>query len=295
MNPLLVSNTTQPFDVNNVIRTGVVPANNINSQFVYAVGTVQPTFVSLSVEKEFIQCLPSAAVQQLQSSNQAIGTLSMSSLKPYFYDVLNNPANFHIAREIQWKFVNTDNNPLFNIIPSSNARLQELIDATQLDSNNNLPQQVLIGRFKQQDLVMLTRLQPVSEAKLVSQLMAKNGAMEQSKLTPIVEFVLNLQANDGHSVKSRAINYALYFSPDIYIKTYELLYGTSSSGANPSGYQLLGINSRQQEYHGGHQVDLIFNYAGINTGAPQSWYCSVDVSGEFPYLLKAFSRFLPSK
>lgn len=296
MNPLLVSNSTIPVDLSQIVAgEGIVPASEQNSSYVYAVGAIVPDFPSLSVEKEFLQSLPAQATQQLQASTTSNKPFSMASLAPYFYDVLSQESNFHLAREMQWNFINADNNRLFSIVPSSNARLFELINATKINpEKNKTDRQVLVGRKKSSEHVLMTRLTGVSEAKLAATVCAKNSAIEQAKLLPIIEFILSLQANDGASVKCRAINYALYFNSEIYTKTYELLYGTASNGANPSGYQLLGIKTRQQAYNDGHQVDIIFDYAGINSGAPQSWYCSVDVSGEFPYLLKTFSRFLPS-
>ncbi|XOV80988.1 MAG: hypothetical protein ACFHVJ_08560 [Aestuariibacter sp.] len=297
MNPLLVSNSTTPVDTRNIAKTqGISPASAQSRPFVYAVGSIVPDFPSLCVEKEFLQSLPAQAAQQLHANTTSSKALSMASLTPYFYEVLSTESNFHLAREMQWNFINADNNQLFRIIPSSNARLKELINATKINPDKKqVDRQVLVGRKKSSAHVLMTRLSSVSEAKLVATVCAKNSAIDQTKLLPIIEFILSLQANDGSSVKSRAINYALYFNPEIYIKSYELLYGTASNGANPSGYQLLGIKTRQQEYNGGHQVDIVFDYAGINSGAPQSWYCSVDVSGEFPYLLKTFARFLPNE
>jgi len=296
MNPLLVSNTTTAVDMSNLSAVkGISPSSAQPASYVYAVGAIVPDFPSLSVEKEFLQSLPEQAAQQLQATTTANKALSMASLTPYFYDVLSAESNFHLAREMQWNFVNVDNNQLFSIVPSSNARLKELINATKINSDTTpVNRQVLVGRKKSSGHVLMTHMTGVSEGKLASLVCGKNAAINQSKLIPIIEFILSLQANDGASVKSRAINYALYFNSEIYAKSYELLYGAASNGANPSGYQLLGIKTRQQEYNNGHQVDIIFDYAGINSGAPQSWYCSVDVSGEFPYLLKTFARFLPS-
>lgn len=297
MNPLLTSNSTTPVNLGSIFQTNnIMPESALTPSFIYAVGSVHPDFPSLSVEKEFMQSLSTDDMKQLKANGAAKNILSIDKLAPFFYSVLNEPTNFHLAREMQWKFTNVDNNPLFTIIPGSNARLQELINATQCDASTKQPKlELLLGRQKDHGHMLMTKLTSISQSQLQNRVLAKDASITVSQLTAIMDIILSLQANNGQSIKARALNYALYNNPSIYSKSYDLLYGSASAGANPSGYQLLGINTRQQDYQGGHQVDIIFNYAGINSGAPQSWYCSVDVSGEFPYLLREFSRFLPSK
>jgi len=259
---------------------------------IYAIGNVQPSFPSLSVEKEFMQSIP-AQVTQVLTTNIKSNKINLKQLTPYFYSVLSDRKNFHIARELTWQFINTDNNPLFSIEPKSIAQINALINATEIDSQTHeQKREVLIGQKLNEKYVSMTHLFSLSANQLNQQISQLGNNINTSQLAPITDQLLSLQANDGEKAKNRAINFVLYNNPAIYIKCYELLYAPSNSAANPNGFELVDVTTREQHYHNGQQIDLIFHFVGINTGAPQAWYCSVDVSGEFPYLLKSCDRFL---
>ncbi|MBU2899030.1 hypothetical protein [Vibrio hepatarius] len=72
-----------------------------------------------------------------------------------------------------------------------------------------------------------------------------------------------------------------------------LCFNPNPSGPNPNGYQLVNVEV-VTDWSGDRLVSkLIFNYQGINTGAKQSWYSTVDVTGEYPFSLAKWKRFLP--
>lgn len=318
MGDLLISNTLAATDITTGIlagnrKQGISPAETGVQQNVYAVGTLQARFPSLSVEKEFFQALPSPSTGGSTSDggisfdvSDEVGLLQLNlsqNLTGNLYTVLSQAENFYIAREMCWSLTNTDGNEIYSIIPASNQRLNELIGAIKPDTNGNLQNYIITGGMKagfvnpscmngDAPVVMLVNLLPASTEQIVSKVTQQDNSVNATYLQGLVDEILSLNANDGMTDHDRALNYVLYNNMDIYLRSYQHLYNSNNNGPNPSGYQLVNIRTEWGGSTARKIVRIILDYQGIDSGATQSWYSSVDVTGQFPFLLTGYSRYL---
>jgi hypothetical protein len=271
---------------------GIGPAN-IDSEynFVYTVGTINVRFPTLSLEKEFNQAsiLSGNTVPSLDKVNDDVELILLNhnnDLPELLFNGLSDPQNRYIAREMIWTLDNVDNNEIFTLLPTSNERLTQFIAAL----NPKCGHVIVMGPLLEGDRVAVNNIVPTSLTAF-----AKIIAPEKNYNAPFVNLVdeiISMNANDGNRNAERALNYLLYNNPDIYLKSYDICYPSCQSGSNPNGYQLVNV-SVLTSVSGNRLVEkVVFDYKGINTGASQSWYCAVDVTGEYPFLLVEWTRFL---
>jgi len=310
MNRILISNTTAAprFEAWVERSPGINPAAG-EQQYIYTVGRPQASFPSLSVEKEFFQAIPVADVgssgKEFDISDEvSLKQLNLDeNLQANLYGVLSRPENFYIAREMCWHLVNTEGNESYTIIPTSNKRLNDLVTAIKPADNNQPGQYIAIGHFKSgvvnsdcldggARVIMLDHLLPVSSAGIVAAVTKLDSSINNGNLQPMVDEILSLNGNEGITEHDRALNYVLYNNYVIYQKAYQHMYDTNSKGPNPSGYQLVNVRSQWVGSSNRKVVRVIFEFAGIDSGATQSWYSTVDVTGEFPFLLTDYARYL---
>ncbi|MFQ3220045.1 MAG: hypothetical protein ACI96W_002412 [Paraglaciecola sp.] len=271
---------------------GIGPAN-IDSEynFVYTVGTINVRFPTLSLEKEFNQAsiLSGNTVPSLDKVNDDVGLILLNhnnDLLELLFNGLSDPKNRYIARKMIWTLDNVDNNEVFTLLPTSNERLTQFIAAL----NPKCGQVIVMGTLLDGDRVAVSNIVPTSLTALTQII-----AQEKSHGAPFVDLVdeiISMNANDGNRNAERALNYVLYNNPDIYLESYKLCYKSSQSGPNPSGYQLVNVSVLTSVSGNRLVAKVVFDYKGINTGASQSWYCAVDVTGEYPFLLVKWTRFL---
>ena len=323
MKRFFTSNSISPVDINNKLMTlqehqqamsrltienEIEPANvNQVETYIYAVGYISAKFPNLSLEKEFNQAkiLASKNSPLLAEVNDDVALAHANrnaSLNSELYDTLIKPENNYIAREMNWTFRNSDGNETYKVIPPSNQGLYELISALAPNSSDKkqdgseVAQQVIIIGVESRETQSLafSHIIPVSQETITQSVSQSSGSSSINKtyMTELVSEILSLNGNDGYNHGDRALNYALYNNWLIYQKAYELLYSSSSNGPNPNGYQLVNVRISGDSSSNRLVAKLIFDFQGINTGATQSWYCAVDVSGEYPFLLTDMARFL---
>ncbi|WP_394391708.1 hypothetical protein [Shewanella woodyi] len=271
---------------------GIEPAHtSVSTGLIYVVGSINALFSSLSMEQEFIQAsitdgetVPPALSQPLdQVALEQYNNQSQQS--QWLYKGLSQPQNLYIAREMMWTLENTDSNQLYNLLPTSSECLLQLIIALSPETG----QVIVVGNLTENNVVAVSKIVAVGATPLAKLSQKQTNA---NSFTDLIDELLSLNANNGGSDADRGLNYALYNNPSIYLKSYELCYQANASGPNPSGYQL--VNVKVQTKPSGDRIiaKVIFDYQGINTGATQSWYCAVDVTGEYPFISVEWKQFL---
>jgi hypothetical protein len=323
MKRFFTSNSISPVDISHKLNTlklhqqaiksptlknEIEPANiNQPETYIYAVGYIHAKFPNLSLEKEFNQAKTLADKNSplLPDVNDDVALAHANrnkNLNSELYGTLIKPENNYIAREMNWTFSNSDGNETYKVIPPSHQGLYELISALAPNSSdknkggNDVAQQVIIigVESRETDSLAFSHIIPVSQESITQSISQAAGttSINNTYMTELVSEILSLNGNDGYNHGDRALNYALYNNWPIYQKAYELLYASSSNGPNPNGYQLVNVRILGDSSSNRLVAKLVFDFQGINTGASQSWYCAVDVSGEYPFLLTDMARFL---
>jgi len=263
-----------------------------DKHYVYAVGTIQAYFPNLSIEKEFYQaCLLSGVdVSLLDSVNDDVSLAQLNSnaaLNGLLYKGLGKQENSYVAREMNWTFSNIDNNEIYTLVPISDEKLIQFVAALGRAD----PQMIMVGQWMDDGRILVSNLIPAKATQLTQ--MVESEKKNEPAFSELVDEILSLSTNDGFQPSERGLNYLLYNNTQIYTESYSLCYNVNQNGPNPSGYQL--VNVEPFTYWSGKRLisKTVFHYQGINTGARQSWYSAVDVTGEYPFLLTKWKRFLP--
>ncbi|WP_394204167.1 hypothetical protein [Shewanella waksmanii] len=273
-------------------KSSIEPANHDDANnWIYVVGKINALFPSLSLEQEFLQAsqiagTPPPANSMASDQVELEQINSQPQQSTWLYNGLSQPQNLYIAREMTWVLENTDNNQLFTLQPTSNQCLLQLITALSPDTGNI----ILVGQRLANGRVAVSNLTTTNTPTL--QQVIQQGQGKGKPFTRVVNELLSLNANNGESDADRAINFTLYNNEMIYTQTFEFCYQPNTSGANPSGYQLVNVQVKTNPSGDRLIAKVIFHYQGINTGAKQSWFCAVDVTGEYPFITVPWKQYL---
>ncbi|MCL1051829.1 hypothetical protein L2755_19690 [Shewanella abyssi] len=260
-------------------------------EYIYVVGRIDAHFPNLSIEKEFYQAclLTGVDVSSIKEVDDDVALARLnrdSSLNTLLYQGLGHKANEYVARDMNWMFCNVDGNEIYNLITDSDESLMQFVAALGLKDQHV----ILQGQVMLDGRVLVSNLIPAESTPVDKSHIVHN---ENQQMKELVEEIRSLNANDGVRNEERALNYVLYNNKKVFKESYDLCYKATPSGPNPNGYQLVNVEV-VTSWSGDRLVSkVIFNYQGINTSAKQSWYTTVDVTGEYPFILTKWKRFLP--
>jgi hypothetical protein len=260
-------------------------------EYIYVVGHISGYFPNLSIEKEFYQAclLTGVDVSSLKDVDDDVALTRLNqdtSLHSLLYQGLSHKDNEYVAREMDWLFLNVDNNDIYTMITDSDDSLMQFIAALGLKDQ----QVIMQGQMMPDGRVLVSNLIPVKSTPVNKSHIDPNA---NQQLKELIEEIRSLNANDGARNADRALNYVLYNNKRVFEESYSLCYKANPAGPNPNGYQLVNVEV-MTSWSGERLVSkVIFNYQGINTSAKQSWYTTVDVTGEYPFMLIEWKRFLP--
>ena len=113
------------------------------------------------------------------------------------------------------------------------------------------------------------------------------GQFVQETLVPQFGQMLQVTDNAGETDEHRAINYITIRYPEVYKMAAKMLEA-------PGPYSLTKVSAMPASVQGVRKVvDVIFQYEGRETGEIIYWFCKVDVTGVFPFLVRPLSRYYP--
>ena len=252
------------------------------ASFVYALGRVQPRFPRLSVEKEFAQ-----ATSQIQTANLTD--------RQVLHAVLAQSKNRYLARQICW-VLSIESIDTYILQPRDPADLDPLIEsirpsprATDVDIVIGLrgplaPPELCGGLVA--PLVFVDQIYSfdidgfVKAIPKPQNIAAKAfGAAAEELFTRIIQLADNAGATDDH----RALNYVGVRYPAIYALAADLFARDCS---------LTSVDVRPSRLSGTRNiVDVIFSYTNRRTDVTDKYFCRVDVSEEFPFLVTKLQSF----
>jgi hypothetical protein len=277
----------------------VVQCSAIEGSFgyIYAIGEVQARFPSLDIEKEFLQLLT-------PDDTKTPG----STFEQRLYNVLSRPENLYFAREMAWAFLIEDVGT-YMLRPRSDVELGQLIESIKPDptpgqvqydviigtneplaaSSEGLPT-VTVNRlfhFTVTELVQKVPLPPSIQS--MPEGASKNAAIAQFQLlvSSIFNDMLQLADNTGDADEHRALNYVSLTYPAIYTLSFSL--PASVSGGS---WTFTGVEVRPSVLGGARRIiDVILRYTDQSAGVVTRYYTSVDVTGQFPFLVTKLQQY----
>ena len=263
--------------------------------YVYCVGNINAKFPTLNLEKELNQnsIMSSNRLSMLENVNDDIALARLNrntQLYQQLFKGLSQPQNNYIARDMNWVLDNRFNEQQYQLIVHNDELLKQCISALGRNEASTGGQVVVIGTTSGVDELHVSAIMPTTVMPFGQLLQGEQSS--NSHFIKLVDELTGLDCSAGSSDASRAINFLLYNNLDIYNRSYSLYYSSSSDGPNPSGYQLLSVDTDTMNSGDRIVTDVVFKYQGINTGALQHWYCRVDVTGEYPFLVSSWQPYL---
>lgn len=100
----------------------------------------------------------------------------------------------------------------------------------------------------------------------------------------LLDRIMLMSDNAGATDEHRALNYCAVRYPAIYARTAE---------SHQQNAALTGVEVRPSRLSGTRKiVDVIFSYTTRNTDVTEKYFCRVDVTEEFPFLVTKLSPYL---
>jgi PatG Domain len=251
------------------------------NQYVYALGTINPRFPNISLEKEFAQA---ASAQQ---------TTNLTD-RQIQYQVLSQASNRYIARDMCW-IMTIENVDTYIVQPRTDDELTQLIAMLNEPATTPLVDiDVVIGSLGpiappefcnglQIPIVIVNNTYSFQVSDFISQIPKPASMAEatfQALVTQTLRQLMQLADNVGNLDEHRAVNYLALRYPRIYTFTIE------QSQNNQSLFRVDVKMSRLNASGTRRIVDVIFTYRDNTTDIKTDYYVSADVSGMFPFLVE---------
>ena len=259
-------------------------ATAASASYIYALGTVQTQFPSLSVEKEFYQAVSPLDVDK---------SLSDALLFKY----LSQGRNRYIAREMCWTF-EISITDAYVIKPRSEQELTNLISALAPRPDGTFDVVIgLLGPLAPPEMCNGLALPILLCDKVYT--FTYNEAVETVKdalppeatteqVVAMLKVVLPLLANVGQTDAQRAVNFLIVRYMGVYTTSWEIMF----KGLDGQKYSFIGVETKPSDIQGTSRIiDVIFSYRGETTHETVQWYTSVNVQDEFPYIVTYMTRY----
>jgi hypothetical protein len=252
---------------------------------VYAIGRIEPRFPRLSIEKEFAQ---------ISAQMDASGRTDRQTL----HDVLSRPENRYLARKLCW-VLSIEGLETYILVPRDPADFQLLIDAVRPESSR-LDLDVVIGlrgpiatpdvcNGLMVPMVVFDHMYSFDRDTLLKAIPAPKGSKKETAdrfsaaASELLDRIMLMADNAGATDEHRAVNYLALRYPAIYHTAVEMFDKNASLSSVEVRPSTLSDTRRI--------VDVIFTYTNRQTDVDEKYFCRVDVSEEFPFLVTKLSPY----
>lgn len=250
--------------------------------YIYAIGRIEPRFPRPSVEKEFAQATGRAETAGL-TDRQAV------------QKVLSQRQNRYLARQLCW-VMTIEGLETYILVPRDPADVELLVEAVR---PNPTPMDLdavigIKGPLVQAEtcnglmvpIVVFDQVYSFDRDSLIK-------AIPRPEKTPAKEFttaaeelfdrIMQMADNAGGTDEQRALNYCAVRYPAIYAKAGECFAANSS---------LTGLDVQLSRLSGVRKImDVIFSFTHRSTDVIEKFFCRVDVTEEFPFLVTKLSPY----
>jgi PatG C-terminal len=258
-------------------------AGHPRSQFVYALGRVEPRFPSMAVEKEFAQAI---------GRSDATGLTDRQALE----SIVTQRENRYLARRLCWVF-SIEGVDTYVLFPADPADLDLLVEsvrtaprATDIDvvvgmRRSLAPPEVCNGQVL--PMVAFEQLYSFDIDSLVKSI-PRPEKTTAKQFEPVAEElfsrVAQLADNAGATDEHRALNYLTVRYPAVY---------TTAADAYGRNLSLSAVDALPSRLSGPRSiVDVIFSYTNRQTDVTEKFFVRVDVTEAFPFLLTKISPYV---
>lgn len=249
--------------------------------YIYAIGKIEPRMPSISVANEIAQ------VGQLQDNTGL-------SEDHVLYNILK--ANRYLVRELCW-VLTIEGIETYLIYPRDPVDYDMILEAIRPPEPNDKEQ-----KFKEKFNLVVGVKGPIASAEMCNGLMVPIVVFDKVYTFGIETLLLSVASpddldsaeeifdrirksldNTGSQDEHRALNYLSVRNPKIYASIIE---------EHKQNYSLTGIETRMSRISGTRRiVEVIFYYTHRNTDVSKKFFCRVDVTEKYPYMITGLMEF----
>ena len=265
---------------------GTAPASTASAatspNYIYAIGRIECRFPLPSVEKEFAQATGRAETSGL-TDRQAV------------QKILSQRQNRYLARQLCW-VMTIEGLETYILVPRDPADLDLLIEAlrstpspTDLDCVIGVrgpiaPPEMCNGLMV--PIVIFDQIYSFDREALIKAIPRpeKTAAKEFAPAAEeLFDRIMQMTDNAGATDEHRALNYLAVRYQAIYANAAEAFARNSSLSA---------VDIQSSSLSGTRKVvDVIFSYTNRNTDVTEKYFCRVDVTEQFPFLVTKLSPY----
>jgi hypothetical protein len=253
--------------------------------YVYAIGKVVHRFPNRSLEMELAQAMGRRAEEQTRGITR----------EEVIYRALTDAANRHIARQICY-VLNIEGLETYNLIPRDPLDIDRLAEALRPAPGVG-DIDVVIGRRGpiapphmcnglMVPIVSVDQIYSFDRDTLMKSIPKRKGTSDdqfRKTADALFNHILQIADNAGAIDEHRALNYLSVRYDEIYHRT-QLM--------QDENYSFTAVEVRPSRLSGTQKiVDVIFSYENRANRAVQKWFCRVDVTGEWPFLVSPLKEY----
>jgi hypothetical protein len=264
------------------VTNSAVAATALAPSFIYAIGRIEPRFPRPDVEKEFAQAVGRAETVGLSDRQAA-------------QDVLSQRQNRYIARQLCW-VMTIEGLETYILIPRDPADLELLVGALRPEPSPMdldcvvgvrgpiAPAEMCNGLMV--PIVVFDQIYAFDRDSLIKAIPRPEKITEKA-FSPVAaelfDRIMQMTDNAGATDAHRALNYCAV--------RYQAIYA-SAADAFARDASLSAVDVQPSPLSGTRNiVEVIFSYTNRNTDVTEKFSVSVDVTGEFPYLVRRLSPY----
>jgi hypothetical protein len=252
------------------------PKNLDTVQYVYSIGKIQPRFPSISIEREFMQAT---------GRNNTTGLTDSQAM----HAVLSDPQNRYIAYKLCW-VLTIEGMDTFLLQPLHSANIDMVIDSLR-PSPKLSDVNVVIGvkgpivspqfcNGLQIPVVGFDQIYSFDIDSLIKSI-PKPEKVSTKEFAPAAEElfmrIMQLADNAGALDEHRALNYVSV--------RYNAVY-TTTADCFARNFSLTGVEVIPSRLNGTRRIlDVILSFTSRTTDVTEKYFCRVDVTEEFPFLV----------
>jgi hypothetical protein len=250
--------------------------------WIYAIGKIEARFPSISIEKEFAQAAGRADTKG-QTDRQAL------------HAALSKSENRYLARQLCY-VMTIEGMETYILVPRDASDLGLLVDAVR-PNPSPLDLDVVIGmkgpvaspqmcNGLMVPIVVLDQIYSFDREALIKSI-PKPEKISAKEFAPAAEElfdrIMQMTDNAGATDEHRALNYMAV--------RYQAIYANAAD-AFARNASLTAVDVIRSPLNGTrNMVDTIFSYTNRNTDVTEKFFCRVDVTDEFPFMVKKLSPY----
>ena len=249
---------------------------------IYALGSVEPRFPNVAVEKEYAQVAGRADLDGLTD-------------RQLLYSILSKRNNRYLARQLCWVFT-IEGLDTYVLWPRDICDFDLLVEAIRPAQNVD-DVDVVIGERGpvaapemcnglEVPIVLFDSLHSFAPAGLIREIQKPTNVPERdfaAATRQLLDRIAQMSDNLGDTEEHRALNYCVVRHPKMYENDNRLLWNNSLLSA---------VEVRPSRLNGRRRiVDVVLTYTNRKTDFVEKYFTRVDVTEEFPFLVTAISPY----